>query len=110
MAACADRLRKKVSVMVFPEGTRSKDGTLGAFRDGAFRLAIEQQVPVLPLAVHGAYSALVTGDWRFGVTDAEVRVLDPIPTEGMTLDDLPVLRDQARDAIAAALGEMKAAA
>jgi 1-acyl-sn-glycerol-3-phosphate acyltransferase len=108
MAACTDRLHKNVSVMIFPEGTRTRDGNLQPFKDGAFRLAIENQVSVLPLAVHGAYSALVKGDWRFGITDAEVRVLEPISTEGLTLADLPALKQQAHDAIAAALVEMKA--
>lgn len=107
MDRCAWYLRHHVSVMIFPEGTRAVDGELGKFKDGAFRLAIETQVPILPLAVHGAYSALVKGDWRFGVTDAEVRVLEPIPTDGLTLDDLPVLKQRAHDAIAEALVEMK---
>jgi 1-acyl-sn-glycerol-3-phosphate acyltransferase len=107
MAACRDRLDKRVSVMIFPEGTRSHDGELKKFKDGAFRLAIEAGVPVLPLAVNGAYTALHKGDWRFDVTDAEVRVLEPIPTDGMTLDDLPQLRDRARDVIAAALATMQ---
>jgi 1-acyl-sn-glycerol-3-phosphate acyltransferase len=57
--------------------------------------------------VNGAYTALHKGDWRFDVTDAEVRVLEPIPTDGMTLADLPVLRDRARDAIASALATMR---
>ena len=107
MAACKDRLDKKVSVMIFPEGTRSKDGQLQSFKDGAFRLAIENQVPILPLAVHGAYTALVKGDWRFGVTDAEVRVLDPIPTDGLTLADLADVKQRAHDAISKALAEMR---
>ena len=74
--------------MIFPEGTRSRDGELQPFKDGAFRLAIEAGVPILPLAVNGAYTALVKGDWRFGVSNAEVRVLEPIPTDGMTNDDI----------------------
>ena len=43
-----------MSVMIFPEGTRSTTGDLLPFKDGAFRLAIEAQLPILPLAVHGA--------------------------------------------------------
>lgn len=108
MAACKDRLDKKVSVMIFPEGTRTRDGNLQPFKDGAFRLAIENQVPILPLAVHGAYTGLVSGDWRFGVTDAEVRVLAPIETEGLTLDNLTDLKHRAHAVIAEALAEMKA--
>lgn len=107
MAECRDRLDKRVSVMIFPEGTRSKDGEVKDFKDGAFRLAIEAGVPILPLVVNGADTALVKGDWRFGVSHAEVRVLEPISTEGLTRDDVPVLRERTRDLIIANLNEMR---
>ena len=110
MSACKDRLNHKVSVMIFPEGTRTLDGELQQFKTGAFRLAIETGTPVLPLAVHGARPALRKGDWRFGVADAEVRVLEPIDTTGMTMDDLSSLRDTVHDRISAELVLMKAAA
>jgi 1-acyl-sn-glycerol-3-phosphate acyltransferase len=107
MKACRDRLDQKVSVMIFPEGTRSRDGELQEFKDGAFRLAIDAGVPILPLAVNGAYTALVKGDWRLGVSNAEVRVLEPISTEGLTKLDVPALKAQAHAAIAAAVSEMR---
>jgi 1-acyl-sn-glycerol-3-phosphate acyltransferase len=50
---------------------------------------------------------LVKGDWRFGVSDAEVRVLAPISTEGMTLADVPELRERVRDIIIAELAAMR---
>ena len=105
---CRDRLDNKVSVMIFPEGTRSRDGGLGLFKTGAFRLAIETGTPILPLAVHGTRGALRSGDWRFGVADAEVRVLEPIETAGMTMDDLSTLRDEVRSRIADELAQMSA--
>ena len=46
-------LARGMSVMIFPEGTRSAKGTLLPFKSGAFRLALEAGVPVLPVAVHG---------------------------------------------------------
>lgn len=107
---CHDRLEKRVSVMVFPEGTRSKTGELQSFKDGAFRMAIEAQVPILPLAVYGTRSALRKDDWRFGDADAEVRVLEPVPTEGLTGEDVPDLRDRVRAIIAAELEDMRPAA
>jgi 1-acyl-sn-glycerol-3-phosphate acyltransferase len=106
MRQCAQRLSQRVSVMIFPEGTRSTTGALLPFKDGAFRLAIESGVPILPLAVHGAATALPTRSWRFGRSVAQVRVLEPISTEGMTLDDVPELRDLARARIVAALRDM----
>ena len=102
-----DRLGKKVSVMMFPEGTRTHTGELGAFKDGAFRIAITEQVPVLPLAVAGSREARNKGDWRMNVTEAEVRVLEPVPTTGLTLDDVPALRDKVRTLIADELVRMK---
>ncbi len=100
---CRDRLDKRVSVMIFPEGTRSKTGELGPFKDGAFSTAIEAGAPILPLVVHGTRDALRKHDWRLGVAHAEVRVLEPISTEGLTLDDVESLRERVRDRIAAEL-------
>lgn len=103
MAACRERLEENVSVMVFPEGTRAVTGDLLPFKDGAFRLAIEAQVPILPLAVHGTADALAKHSWRFGRADAEVRVLEPISTEGMGLDDVEKLKQRTRERITDAL-------
>ena len=108
MKACHDRLAKKVSVMIFPEGTRSADGSLGQFKDGAFRLAIESGAPILPLVVHGTRTALRKHDWRLGDSRAEVRVLAPVPTEGLTEADVPVLREKVRTLIADELAAMTA--
>ena len=102
----ASRLRQHVSVMIFPEGTRSTTGGLLPFKDGAFRLAIEAQVPVLLLAVHGAATALRAHDWRFGRATAQVRVLEPISTQGLTLRDVAELRERVRSRIIAELAEM----
>lgn len=110
LEACHDRLKKRVSVMIFPEGTRSVDGSLGQFKDGAFRLAIESGAPILPLVVHGTRSALRKHDWRLGDSRAEVRVLEPISTEGLTEADVPALRDRVRTLIADELSAMSAAA
>jgi 1-acyl-sn-glycerol-3-phosphate acyltransferase len=111
MARCRRALDNHVSVMIFPEGTRSKTADLLPFKDGAFRLAIEAGVPILPLAVSGTATALRKHDWRFGRSDAEVRVLQPVETAGLTLGDIPELKArvrqtivEARDALAASRG------
>lgn len=108
MKGAHDRLGRHLSVMIFPEGTRTTDGSLGEFKDGAFRLAIEFGCPILPLALVGTREAINKGDWRFGLTDAEVRVLAPIETAGLTTDDIPALRDRTRALIEQALIEMRA--
>jgi len=96
-----ERLGTNVSVMIFPEGTRSKTGEMRKFRAGAFKLAIEGQHPILPMAVHGTRDCLRKNDWRLGRARAEVRVLQPISTVGLTDDDLPELRERVRAAIEA---------
>jgi 1-acyl-sn-glycerol-3-phosphate acyltransferase len=108
MEQCKVWLGRRVSVMIFPEGTRAGDGQLGPFKDGAFRLAIETQLPILPLAVSGTKEALANKHWRFGRANAECHVMAPIDTAGMTMDDMPALRDRVRDVIQAQVTEMKA--
>src|SRR3954467_2764896 len=96
---CRRALSQRVSVMIFPEGTRSRTAELLPFKDGAFRLAIEAGVPILPLAVSGTRNALPKHDWRFRRSVAEVRVLEPIDTAGLTLDDVPALKSRVRELI-----------
>ncbi len=107
LVECRERLEQHVSVMIFPEGTRSKTGELGTFRDGAFRVAVQAGVPILPVAVLGTRDALIKHDWRFGVSHAEVRVLEPVSTDGFTKHDVEGLRDQVRNRIAAELELMR---
>lgn len=88
-------LENKCSVMIFPEGTRTKDGSLGRFADGAFALAVMHQVPILPLVVEGTFDCLPKNSWLFGKAESmKVKVLAPIPTEGMTSSDVPALRER----------------
>ena len=93
MAAARDRLGKRVSVMIFPEGTRSRSGEMLPFKDGAFRLAVETGTPILPMAVAGTRDAMAKGTFRFQRSRARVRVLEPIDVKGLTLDDVPSLKE-----------------
>jgi 1-acyl-sn-glycerol-3-phosphate acyltransferase len=102
-----DRLAKRVSVMIMPEGTRSKTDDLLPFRDGAFRVAIETGLPILPIALAGTRDALAKGSWLFRRARAEARVLPPIETTGMTLAELPRLRDDVRNRIIEARTELR---
>lgn len=108
MERCRETLRNRVSVIFFPEGTRSVDGTMLPFKDGAFRLAIEAGVPILPLAVAGTRTALPKHDWRFNPARAVVEVLPPIATEGLTLADLPQLKERVRTTIQVARDALRA--
>jgi 1-acyl-sn-glycerol-3-phosphate acyltransferase len=111
MARCREVLGRRVSVMIFPEGTRSTTSELLPFKDGAFRLAIDAGVPILPLALHGTSTALPKHDWRFARSTAVVAVLSPVETAGLTPADVPELKAkvrarivEARDRLAQQLG------
>jgi len=99
MERCRTALRQRVSVMIFPEGTRSRTAELLPFKDGAFRLAVEAGVPILPLALSGTGTALPKHGWRFGRSAAHLRVLEPVDTAGLTLADVPALKARIRDLI-----------
>jgi len=103
---CRKRLRNHVSVMIFPEGTRSRTDELLPFKDGAFRLAVDAGVPILPLVVAGTRGAMRKDSLLFGRSRAEVRALEPISTEGLTVADVPALRERVRSLIVAARAEL----
>jgi len=99
MKRCQAYVENGMPVMIFPEGTRSKTDEMQPFKDGAFRLAIESQAALVPLAVSGTSKALPKHDWRFGDARATVQVGQPISTEGMTLEDVATLKEAARTQI-----------
>jgi 1-acyl-sn-glycerol-3-phosphate acyltransferase len=98
---CRDRLKKKVSIMIFPEGTRSRTWEMLPFKDGAFRLAIEAGAPILPIAVAGTRAAMAKGTFRFLPAKALAQVLEPIETAGLTLKDIPAVKEMTRQRIEA---------
>jgi 1-acyl-sn-glycerol-3-phosphate acyltransferase len=103
---CRDRLERRVSILIMPEGMRTLDGRLGRFHDGAFRLAVETGCPVLPIAVAGANHALAKGSWVMNPARAIARVLPPVETHGLTLADVPALRERVREMIDSARNEL----
>ena len=110
MAIALETLQRRVSVMIFPEGTRSPSDQMLPFKDGAFRLAIEAGVPVLPLVLTGTRDALAKHDWRMNPARATVMVLDPIETTGLTLNDVTALKERVRTVIAQARERLRAEA
>lgn len=95
----------KLTMVLFPEGTRSPDGRLKDFKKGAFVLAVQGQVPLVPMAVTGSRAIMPKGD--FGIRSGEIviRVGEPIPTKGATIRDRNRLLKEAWDAIYALKGE-----
>ncbi len=106
MKKAAWYVRGGMPVLIFAEGTRSVSGELLPFKDGAFRLAIDEQAHVLPIAVGGTVSALRKGDWRPGPAHGVVLVGSPISAEGLTLAEAPELKAKVRAAIQALRDEL----
>jgi 1-acyl-sn-glycerol-3-phosphate acyltransferase len=106
LSRCARWLERGVPVIIFPEGTRSADGKMGAFKDGAFRLALDSGAQVIPIAVCGTRKALPKHSWKFGFTRALVAVGTPIPTAGRGVCDLEAIKAEARAQIEALRARM----
>jgi putative phosphoserine phosphatase/1-acylglycerol-3-phosphate O-acyltransferase len=80
MKPAVEALKDGVSVAIAPEGTRSGSKTLGPFKKGAFHLAMQAGVPIIPIVIKNAYMAMPKGSSMFRPTHIEVVVLDPIDT------------------------------
>ena len=79
MAAAREKLTRGISVVVFPEGTRSTDGQLLPFKRGGFRLAEKAGVPIVPVTINGSGVLMKRGDWRLKRGEVEVVIGDAIP-------------------------------
>jgi 1-acyl-sn-glycerol-3-phosphate acyltransferase len=93
-------IAKGRSLIVYAEGTRPRDGVMKQFKKGAFTMAIDSGLPVLPVAIHGSYEAWPPG--RQLARGGLIRVVidKPIETEGLGRSDAGAVRDQVREVIA----------
>jgi len=101
-------LQKKCSVIIFPEGTRTLDGRVRPFTDGAFHLAIRAKAPILPLAIEGSHDCIPKHSWKFGKpSDIFLKVLPPIETSSLTIQDVSALRERVRATIMEQIAEWR---
>ena len=105
--ATLEDAKKKIvdgtSVMFFPEGTRSRGGELRRFKKGAFRMAIDLGLPILPLTVTGTRDVLPADTSNLLPGSARLIIHEPIPVDGMTKNDCSALSDRVREVIASGL-------
>ena len=100
----AAKLGKTVSLVIFPEGTRAPASQMLPFKGGAFVLAIEQQIPVVPVAIHNtAHVMPAHGYLTILGGRVVVEILDPIPTAGLTFEDRHELKERVRKTLLQAL-------
>jgi 1-acyl-sn-glycerol-3-phosphate acyltransferase len=96
------------SVLFFPEGTRSRDGALGRFKKGAFMLALDLQLPLLPVTVSGTREILPPDTIDLFPGTARLRIHPPIPVSGHSVETLEGLIGKAREAVASGLDPQSA--
>ena len=99
----AQWLRKGVSVLFFPEGTRSATEDMSAFKNGAFKLAIKEKKPILPVRIDGGREVIPRGSWIFKArASCRLTVLPEIDTSSFAPKDFVTLRDKVRESLHAA--------
>jgi 1-acyl-sn-glycerol-3-phosphate acyltransferase len=89
-----------ISLVIYPEGTRSKDGNLLRFKKGGFLIAVQTKTPVVPVTVNGSGAVLPAGAWRLRPGLIKVTVEEPISVEGFRPGNLRLLSEQVREKIA----------
>lgn len=103
LAKAAEKIREGTSVMVFPEGTRSKNGVLLPFKKGGFILAIQSGQPIVPISISGSYRILSKGKWCVHPGEVTVIIHDAIPTEGFGLESRNEILKKVREVILSGL-------
>lgn len=99
LAECEDWLKRGVPVLLFPEGTRSADGEVKAFKDGAFHIAVKNDVPVIPIVLTGTARTLPKHGFVLQEkADCRVRVMSPVDP-GQFGGDVAALREHVRSLI-----------
>ena len=90
-----------VSLIAFPEGSRTRDGHVQPFKKGIFSLAQKFGVPIVPISIVGSYEFFQTGNWMLSPSTIKVYLHDTIDTSGIDRADLDALRVRVRDIVRA---------
>ena len=99
MAEALSGLSGSNSVMIYPEGTRSRDGNLQPFKKGGFWMALEAGLPIVPVKVSGSRDVVAADSLRIRPGTITVEILPPVETAGKTAADIPELMEQVRAAM-----------
>ena len=93
------RLAGGWSVVIYPEGTRTADGLLHSFKKGAFMMAVQTGISILPITCNGAFKIMPKKNFFFRPGHVTLTIGDPIPTEGLTENDVPQLMERTWQAV-----------
>lgn len=99
MKRAEEKVREGFSLVIFPEGTRSLDGSLGEFKRGAFNLALKTRLDLVPVAIRDSYKIVKKGTLRINRGCFSVEILEPISSRGVSKRGIPRLVKEIRDSI-----------
>jgi 1-acyl-sn-glycerol-3-phosphate acyltransferase len=100
-----DAINGGTSLIVFPEAKRTRDGRVDEFQDGAFRVAQQLEIPIVPVSIVGSIQHHRTGHWMFWPATISVHLHDTIDTSGMSKEEVPGLRERVRDLVKGSVEE-----
>jgi 1-acyl-sn-glycerol-3-phosphate acyltransferase len=89
-----DALERGTSLIVFPEARRTRDGHVGDFKDGVFRMAHHLGIPIVPVSITGSFQHHRTGNWMLRPATITVHLHDTIDTTSLSKNDVATLREQ----------------
>ena len=92
-----------VSIIMFPEGSRTKNGELSPFRRGAYKVAIDMELPIVPVTINGPFDIMRVKTLTLNPGKLELTIHKPIPTANLVTDDIPALMEQTKEIIYSAL-------
>ena len=99
IAVAEKRLTKGASLMIFPEGSRTKDGHIHDFKKGAYQIALDLNLPLVPITINGAFEVLSIHSLLLCPHKLELTIHDPVPVDGCGAADIPKLMTHTRETI-----------
>ena len=99
LKVAAETIKGGKSVLIFPEGTRSRDGKIRSFKKGGFVLAIDSGVPIVPVVIKGTYAIMTKGKFRVNQGHVSMVIHKPIDTSAYTRETKEALMENVRRVI-----------
>ncbi|MGD8301597.1 MAG: lysophospholipid acyltransferase family protein [Desulfobacterales bacterium] len=99
LQVAAEKIKKGISVLIFPEGTRSRDGKIQSFKKGGFVVAVDSGVPIVPVIIHGARTIMAKGKFRVNPGQIRLSIQEPIDTTTYSRNTKEELMERVRRVI-----------
>ena len=100
MNEATEYLKEGYSMVIFPEGTRSKGKTMGEFKAGSLRIAIKANVPIVPVTINGSFKLMEQNGFIIKPAEVDIIISEPIETFGLIKEQANALHEKVRSIIA----------